>query len=163
MQFLTENSAVITAALAVIVLLILAVILFRTVGGRIRGREGARLGITEYHEIDKDRRLVLIRRDDVEHLLLIGGAKDLVIESGIDTAADGDDADVFQEPAHAEPAFRAAPRPIAVEQPPDTPVTLRAAPRPAVFGEKRPVLRTVQRDEPRLTNKQTTFGRDEPA
>ncbi len=33
--------------------------------------------------IDGGRKLVLIRRDDVEHLLLIGGPIDLVIETGI--------------------------------------------------------------------------------
>ena len=33
--------------------------------------------------IDGKRRLVLVRRDDTEHLLLIGGEADLVIERGI--------------------------------------------------------------------------------
>ena len=51
------------------------------------GRRGQRLGISEYHEIDKSRRLVLVRRDNVEHLILIGGAQDLVIEPGITAAA----------------------------------------------------------------------------
>ncbi|CAN5364847.1 hypothetical protein BH10PSE7_BH10PSE7_27010 [soil metagenome] len=163
MQYLTENSAVITAALAVIAILVLAVVFFRMVGGRVRGREGARLGISEYHEIDKDRRLVLIRRDDVEHLLLIGGGQDIVVESGIDTSALGsEDTEAFRE-TPSEPVLRAPPRPVVVPQPAETTqVTLRSAPRPAVFGEKRPVLRTVQRDGPRLSNDQTSFGRDDP-
>lgn len=162
MQYLTENSAVITAALAVIAVLILGVVIFRFVGTRIRGREGARLGISEYHEIDKDRRLVLIRRDDVEHLLLIGGGQDLVIESGIDLAElDEEEADTYIERAAAGPAFT-APRPVATDSVSEpAPPPLRPAPRPAVFGEKRPVLRTVTRDEPRLTANRT-FGQDEP-
>ena len=33
--------------------------------------------------VDSHRRLVLVRRDDVEHLLLIGGPADVVVESDI--------------------------------------------------------------------------------
>ncbi len=42
-----------------------------------------RLSYIERAHIDGGRRLVLIRRDDVEHLLLVGGPIDLVIETGI--------------------------------------------------------------------------------
>jgi flagellar biogenesis protein FliO len=54
-------------------------------GGRIAGvRAGARrIGIVEATAIDAKRRLVLVRRDEVEHLLLIGGGADLVVEPGI--------------------------------------------------------------------------------
>jgi flagellar protein FliO/FliZ len=44
-----------------------------------------RLGYVERASIDGGRKLVLIRRDNVEHLLLIGGPLDLVIETGIPT------------------------------------------------------------------------------
>ncbi|MDY8109695.1 flagellar biosynthetic protein FliO [Fulvimarina sp. 2208YS6-2-32] len=44
-----------------------------------------RLAVVEMVSIGDRRRLVLIRRDDVEHLLLIGGSGDLVIESAIGT------------------------------------------------------------------------------
>ena len=47
------------------------------------GKKGRRLGIVEVAVIDAKRRLVLVRRDDQEHLLLIGGATDLVLETGI--------------------------------------------------------------------------------
>ncbi len=43
----------------------------------------ARLGVRETISIDPRHRLVLIARDEVEHLLLIGPAGDLVIESRI--------------------------------------------------------------------------------
>nr|WP_246105130.1 flagellar biosynthetic protein FliO [Rhodoligotrophos appendicifer] len=55
----------------------------KALGGRIRAREGSRLAITEYQDVDKSRRLVLVRRDNVEHLILLGGGQDLVIETGI--------------------------------------------------------------------------------
>lgn len=42
-----------------------------------------RLAVQEVLAIDPRRRLMLVRRDGVEHLLLIGGASDLVIETGI--------------------------------------------------------------------------------
>lgn len=45
-----------------------------------------RLAVVESMSLDGRRRLVLVRRDDAEHLLLIGGSTDLVVESGIRTA-----------------------------------------------------------------------------
>ena len=50
-----------------------------------RGRSGkrVRLRVVETAAIDARRRLVLIRRDDVEHLIMIGGSADIVIETGI--------------------------------------------------------------------------------
>jgi len=42
-----------------------------------------RLGVMEEAKVDRVRRLVLIRRDDVEHLIMTGGPVDVVIETGI--------------------------------------------------------------------------------
>lgn len=42
-----------------------------------------RLDIVEQSNVDGRRRLVLIRRDDVEHLIMTGGPVDVVIETGI--------------------------------------------------------------------------------
>ena len=42
-----------------------------------------RLAIVEVKPLDVRRRLVLVRRDGVEHLLLLGVTADLVIETGI--------------------------------------------------------------------------------
>jgi flagellar protein FliO/FliZ len=50
---------------------------------RVGARPGRRLSVVEIAVLDSRRRLVLVRRDDVEHLLLLGGAADLVIERGI--------------------------------------------------------------------------------
>lgn len=46
-------------------------------------RPGRRLSLVEVLAIDNRRRLVLVRRDDVEHLLLIGGESDMVVETRI--------------------------------------------------------------------------------
>lgn len=42
-----------------------------------------RIGVVAYAAMDSKRRLVLIRRDDVEHLVMTGGPVDMVIETGI--------------------------------------------------------------------------------
>ncbi len=42
-----------------------------------------RLAIVEVAAVDAKRRLVLVRRDDCEHLLLLGAAQDVVVEAGI--------------------------------------------------------------------------------
>jgi hypothetical protein len=42
-----------------------------------------RLMVLDAAAVDPKRRLVLIRRDEVEHLIMIGGPTDIVIESGI--------------------------------------------------------------------------------
>ena len=46
-------------------------------------RPEPRLSIMEQASVDSRRKLVLIRRDDVEHLIMTGGPVDVVIETGI--------------------------------------------------------------------------------
>jgi flagellar protein FliO/FliZ len=46
-------------------------------------RPEPRIGVIEQASVDGKRRLVLIRRDDVEHLIMTGGPVDVVIETGI--------------------------------------------------------------------------------
>jgi flagellar protein FliO/FliZ len=66
-----------------------------------------RLGVSEVKVIDAKHRLVLIRRDNKEHLILLGGDRDLLIESGIDAPVveeqpvDANAAPVLQFPAPA--------------------------------------------------------------
>ncbi|HEY6831763.1 MAG TPA: flagellar biosynthetic protein FliO [Pseudolabrys sp.] len=55
-------------------------------GGAARGRQ-PRLAVIDAATVDARRRLVLIRRDNVEHLLMIGGPTDVVVESNIVRAA----------------------------------------------------------------------------
>jgi hypothetical protein len=46
-------------------------------------RPEPRLTVMEQASVDSRRKLVLIRRDDVEHLIMTGGPVDVVIETGI--------------------------------------------------------------------------------
>jgi hypothetical protein len=50
--------------------------------GGSRGRQ-PRLGIVDVYELDRARQLILLRRDNVEHLLLVGGPNDVVVERNI--------------------------------------------------------------------------------
>jgi len=72
------------AALAVLLLIIRLARGLRggtfVAGGRNRR---TRLAVMDATAIDTHRRLVLVRRDDVEHLLLIGGPTDVVVEQNI--------------------------------------------------------------------------------
>jgi flagellar protein FliO/FliZ len=78
-------------------------VIFRlTFGRRLRlPRNGRarlpRLGTVDAFDLDRQRQLVIIRRDNVEHLLMIGGPNDLVIESQIIRAESRDLRD-FREP-----------------------------------------------------------------
>jgi flagellar protein FliO/FliZ len=75
-----------------------------------------RLAVVDYANVDGRRRLVLVRRDDTEHLIMTGGPVDVLIETGI--AAPGQPAvsavqprgDV--EPLPAQPVFTRTPRSI---------------------------------------------------
>ncbi len=51
------------------------------------GRHGRRLDVIEVAALDSRRRLVLVRRDRTEHLVLLGINADIVVERGI--AVDG--------------------------------------------------------------------------
>lgn len=79
------NLVLITLALAF--LLIVIVWIFRKMTGTAARRamrsRVPRLSITDSTTVDEKRYLVMVRRDNVEHLLLIGGANDLVVESNI--------------------------------------------------------------------------------
>ena len=46
-------------------------------------RPERRLGVIEQANVDGRRRLLLIRRDNIEHLVMTGGPVDVVIETGI--------------------------------------------------------------------------------
>lgn len=50
--------------------------------GFVRPRD-KRLGVVETASVDAKRKLLLVRRDDVEHLVMIGGPIDMLIETGI--------------------------------------------------------------------------------
>lgn len=49
-------------------------------------RPEKRLAVVEHASVDGRRRLVLVRRDNVEHLIMTGGPVDVLIETGIEPA-----------------------------------------------------------------------------
>ncbi|MCB1519908.1 MAG: flagellar biosynthetic protein FliO [Hyphomicrobiaceae bacterium] len=70
-----------------------------------------RLDVVEQSSVDGRRRLVLIRRDDVEHLIMTGGPVDVVIETGIEPRRSRIPADrQIGDVAEAQPVFSRAPR-----------------------------------------------------
>ncbi len=95
-------------------------------------RPERRLGIIEQANVDGRRRLLLIRRDNVEHLIMTGGPVDVVVETGI---GDRRQATRFeaQEPVAAAPVFARTPRSFGqaaervAERTPDQRVAERAA------------------------------------
>ena len=84
-------SFVLAAAGLLIAILVVWWLIRKAMGDRLnmgdkadrRGRP-PRLGITESFTVDRQgRRLVMVRRDNVEHLVMIGGPNDVVIETNV--------------------------------------------------------------------------------
>jgi flagellar protein FliO/FliZ len=55
-------------------------------GGFFGPKAERRLGVIEQTSVDGKRRLILVRRDNVEHLIMTGGPVDVVVETGIGAA-----------------------------------------------------------------------------
>lgn len=126
-----------------------------------RGRM-PRLAVIDAAAVDGRRRLVLVRRDNVEHLLMIGGPTDIVVEPNIVRAAAGRD-QIPQRPSAAEPP-RLAPMP-------DAGSWVDEAPRPEVLDHPEPHMpeppprpaRPSFADEVRRPAPALTERRGEPA
>lgn len=104
--FSDSGNSFLTAAFAlgaVIVLIVLVAWLLKMLSGlsgnAVRGRN-RRLSVIDTLAVDQKRQLVIIRRDNVEHLILVGGPQDLLVESGIA---------VEETPAAAQPSRRPLP------------------------------------------------------
>lgn len=88
--FGTNFPSAVTLTVLFIVLLIallIAVWLVRKLFGgssvAVNNSRQPRLSVTDAAIVDETRRLVLVRRDDVEHLVMIGGPTDIVVEQNI--------------------------------------------------------------------------------
>lgn len=141
-------------AILVAILLILLHSLYRRLTGGLyiaggRSRK-ARLAVMDAAPVDNHRRLVLVRRDDVEHLVMIGGAGDIVIEQNIRIGAPAGrqrsilddnallptrDTPVVDTPAAVEPPV-AMPQPAPAERRRPVPQPQRAV---APMAERPPV------------------------
>lgn len=125
MTFITSlfnGNSVLTAIFAlgaVIVAIVLVLWLLKLVSGAAgnagRGRN-RRLAVMDSLALDPKRQLLIVRRDNVEHLILTGGSQDLLIESGI----------VVDE-APAQPTRRPIPM-VASRKPAPAPAAKAAAP-----------------------------------
>ncbi|MGO6941735.1 flagellar biosynthetic protein FliO [Rhizobium johnstonii] len=94
-------------------------------GGRNRQ---PRLQVLDAAAVDARRRLVLVRRDDVEHLIMIGGPSDIVIESRIlPAAAEQPDSSIHPQPVEQRPISVARHETPPVS-PPRPPVAARVEP-----------------------------------
>lgn len=107
-------------------------------GGRNRQ---PRLQVLDAAAVDARRRLVLVRRDDVEHLIMIGGPTDVVIESRIANPAHSTEVPV-QESHPVQPAAPVAAR-LPANEPSRRPAPV-AAPRTEAIKE--PVAEVFARE-----------------
>lgn len=127
----TAVKMVIALAFVLALVLLAGLLLRKIAGGRLSmngqaGRARApRLGIVDMFDLDRQRQLILLRRDNVEHLVMIGGPNDVVIEAGIvRSAARASVGPTVETPDLGAPDLAiaaqvpAAPRPAASVQPP---------------------------------------------
>lgn len=126
--------SIILIAIAIIVLVWIARLLL---GGRfsLRHHPELRLQVVDATAIDNRRKLVLVRRDNVEHLIVIGGQNDLVVETGIvaSVANVANVANVSEQQrapkrTNAQPAQPAMPSPAKRQTAEQHPAPVKAAP-----------------------------------
>jgi len=98
-----------------------------------RGRM-PRLAVIDAAAVDGRRRLVLVRRDNIEHLLMIGGPTDIVVESNIVRAMPG------REPMQQRPAVGGAEPPPRIAPLPDAGWSDGEAARPDMFDHAEPQM-----------------------
>lgn len=131
--FLSDNKgwAALAALLATVILMTIVLFLYRLAFGRRLHMSGGRsrqprLGVVDAFDLDRQRQLVLIRRDNVEHLVMIGGPNDLVIESAF----------IRAQPSVALPAGRdkevSPPAASLIPMPPSLPLQSGTPPGPDV-------------------------------
>jgi hypothetical protein len=84
---LATGAALVVVTVAIVLAFMVLFALFKGFSGTgIRGTRRARqarLAVMDAAIVDSRRRLVLVRRDDIEHLILIGGPTDVVVEQNI--------------------------------------------------------------------------------
>jgi flagellar biogenesis protein FliO len=135
--------------------------------GANRGRM-PRLAVVDAAAIDGRRRLVLVRRDNIEHLLMIGGPSDIVVEPNIVRATPpqqqmpraplppaAEQAWAESEPFRVEPLEHDEPAPL--PEPPPRPA------RPAFAEDMRRIPQPERRADPLAGFSPEPMTRGEPA
>jgi len=159
------------AALAVLLALWLCFAVFRRGGGRLFGKsrhkDNHRISVRGSVAIDSRRRLILIRRDNVEHLLLTGGDSDLVVETFADLSGgrkhEAEARSHSGRPDHAKSANNRGEAPAAAARPQTADNAYMARPQPVPvtdnserqrdFAAEKALARRVQRDMPPNPNR----------
>lgn len=127
--------------------LVLLAILVVFLGRRARRRRnhglvaGHRLAVVDQVQIDDARRLVLIQRDDIQHLVILGGGSDLLVESGIGAIR-------AHETVRPHEAARAH-EPARVPEPARIPEPMAETPRAPREAAPAPITRPTRPPEPR--------------
>lgn len=119
--------------LLVIVLVIVRLIRSMTFGTFVAGGRNrkTRLAVMDATAVDSHRRLVLVRRDDIEHLLLIGGPTDVVVEREIRMTAGRRTQSVFTGESEFEAQQAQIPGLPPLPSTPQTPSPRQRTPEPA--------------------------------
>ncbi len=157
----TYGSRLFVAAGGVAVALLVLVAILWLVRNRapspfVRGGKGRqqRLQVLDAAAIDARRRIVLIRRDGVEHLVMIGGPTDIVIESGI--------GDTSRIAAPAQPIASATPvQTITAPEPAPRQLEASTEPSPIVGRRREPATLSSPPPAPPVTT--TEIERPAPA
>ncbi len=150
-----EYASALIWTLGALILLLVILVIVRIVRGLTFGtfvaggrNRKTRLAVMDAAAVDSHRRLVLVRRDDVEHLILIGGPSDVVVEQNIrlqtparralppEPRTHSDDVPVRQTPESLKPPAAAA------EPPPATPPAPSPAPAPHPAQKETPASMT---------------------
>jgi hypothetical protein len=159
------------ALIAIVILFMLYRSISRPRMASGRRSKNARLAITDAASIDDRRRLVLVRRDNVEHLIMIGGPSDLVIESNIESglaaqprqtstgASDGNS--VKQPPISARsPTSASSPTPTQTPSPATATPTPTPTPPPTVA---KPSVTNISVSAPATENRPSPIATGGPA
>ena len=145
----TQLLPLLGALVAFLLAALLLVYIFRLVfGKRIRApgprNRPRRLDVVDVFDLDKERQLVIVRRDNTEHLLLIGGPNDVLVEGAINrldltttqSAPTTASANWPAAPSSADEKLEAEVRPSATGLKPAGPLNLP----PDLFAQKSPAL-----------------------
>jgi len=172
--FGAEGSLIVRFVVAFVIVLGLIALTFwliRRFGGTRVGTAAARgraprLAVVDAAPVDGRRRLVLVRRDNVEHLLMIGGPTDIVVEENILRAVPVTpprDVPVPRTPGAVEAASATRPPPDEWAQEPSprqqSELPRPSFPRPDALPRPRPPLDALSRATEALARSGEPLGR----
>ncbi|MDF1599991.1 flagellar biosynthetic protein FliO [Mesorhizobium sp. YIM 152430] len=136
------------ALVALGVIMLIIKIVRRVSGGSFAsaGSYRSRLAVMDAAEVDTQRRLVLVRRDEVEHLIMIGGPTDIVIEQNITGPGRSAALPVAEAPVARVPRTERQTEPTRTEPP--------VADSPPIHREPSPAPARHVAEEPRIERRQ---------